>query len=953
MLVFRITGQRIDLERREVVADEQVAFVNLLFLFTPEWEQIDKVAQFKQGENVYNVHIGKGNVAQCTLPSEITNGQTSISIFGYHDEVRATTATLEFRVCRSGFSDSGSVPIPPTPDLYAQLLKKIDGKIASLHDGKDGKDGENGKSAYEIAVQNGYDGTESDWLESLKGQKGDTGEPGAAGAKGDPGEKGDQGEPGTPGEKGERGEKGEKGDAGTPGKNGVNGKDGANGINGKDGVDGFSPVATVTETGTGATITITDKSGTTTATVSSTLGERVRLYVDAEAGSDTNNGKTTTTAVQTIDRALVLANAYQQAIICLKKGQTYTATDKNNEYGTGIQLYRRTLRFEAYGTASDLPKIQNAIFAYNCNLEWKGIDLTGNSSVFTMYNTIANFENCSFYWVESRNSFAQVRLCDIQREWVQYGGFSVISNAESQYRHIGGIQANQGARIDYSGPGIGGYGYDGCSVLSIGCIPEILRKTKNIAEGSIETKTIYVNADTGSDARDGTSEAKALQTLSRALQFTQYAGKAMIYLAAGTYTVPDKTLTLLGRDVRIYGDTAATTILQGNLVCENSFLLMQQITIDSTDSAVANLTADTITLQYRAAIRMIDCAINTAGKNAINITEMSNANFVGTTFQGASQYAVNVRGLSNAKIYTCTDETTKGVHAGGGSIVYINNAKGANFPYKSDSNEMVFVNGQQVLPLSGSIQFRHGKGTFTATATGTNVMWQYGVQQVQSNKCTFDVKSDSGLICMDFDSITTLSITNDTALKLCLADLGGKITSTLRLGGCTNITGDLSDLGGKIASVLSLDNCSKITGDLSDLGGKITNWLSLSGCSKITGDLSDLGGKITNWLSLNSCTNITGDLSDLGGKIASMLNLSGCSNITGVYSGTKYPKTFIVSKTAITSADMDANLINFAASGVKSGTFAANGMKRTAASDDAVATLVANGWTVSGLTKES
>lgn len=434
-----------------------------------------------------------------------------------------------------------------------------------------------------------------------------------------------------------------------------------------------------------------------------TIGERVRLYVDAEAGSDTNNGKATTTAVQTIDRALVLANAYQQAIICLKKGQTYTATDKSNEYGMGIQLYHRTLRFEAYGTASDLPTIQNAIFAYNCNLEWKGIDLTGNSSVFTMYNTIANFENCSFYWVESRNSFAQVRLCDIQREWVQYGGFSVISNAESQYRHIGGIQANQGARIDYSGFGIGAYGYDGCSVLSIDCIPEILRKTKNIAEGSIETKTIYVNANTGSDARDGTSEAKALQTLSRALQFTQYAGKAVIYLAAGTYTVPDKTWTLLGRDVRIYGDTAATTILQGNLVCENSFLLMRRVTIDSTDSTTANPTANTITLQYRAAIRMVDCTINTAGKNAINITEMSNANFVGTTFRGASQYAVYVRGLSDAKIYTCTDETTKGVHAGGGSIVYINNATGASFPYTNDSSEIVFVDGRQVLPKTTTV----------------------------------------------------------------------------------------------------------------------------------------------------------------------------------------------------------------------------------------------------------
>ena len=434
-----------------------------------------------------------------------------------------------------------------------------------------------------------------------------------------------------------------------------------------------------------------------------TIGERVRLYVDAEAGSDTNNGKATTTAVQTIDRALILANAFQQAIICLKRGQTYTATDKSNEYGMGIQLYHKTLRFEAYGTASDLPKIQNAIFAYNCNFEWKDIDLTGNNSVFTMYNTISSFEGCAFYWVESHNSFAQVRLCDIQREWVQYGGFSVISNAESLYRHIGGIQVNQGARVDYSGFGIGSYGNDGCSVLTIDAIPEKLRKTKNIAEGSVETKTVYVNAATGSDAQDGSTAAKALLTMSRALQFTQYAKKAVIYLAAGTYTVPDKTLSLLGRDVRIYGDAAATTIIKGNIVCENGFLLMRRVTIDSTDSTTANTTADTITLQYRGAIRMVDCAVNTAGKNAVSLTEMSNANLVNTTFQGATQYAVYVTGLSDAKIYTCTDATTKGVRSGGGSVVYINNATGTSFPYTSGSNGMVFVDGQQVLPKTTAV----------------------------------------------------------------------------------------------------------------------------------------------------------------------------------------------------------------------------------------------------------
>lgn len=35
---------------------------------------------------------------------------------------------------------------------------------------------ENGKSAYEIAIKNGFIGTEQEWLLSLKGDKGDTGQ---------------------------------------------------------------------------------------------------------------------------------------------------------------------------------------------------------------------------------------------------------------------------------------------------------------------------------------------------------------------------------------------------------------------------------------------------------------------------------------------------------------------------------------------------------------------------------------------------------------------------------------------------------------------------------------------------------------------------------------------------------------------------------------------------------
>lgn len=90
-------------------------------------------------------------------------------------------------------------------------------------------------------------------------------------AKGDKGDKGETGEKGDPGKQGKTGAKGEKGDAGTPGK---------------DGADGYSPIATVTETDTGATITITDKNGTTTATVKNGTNAEAALWGDYTPGWD-------------------------------------------------------------------------------------------------------------------------------------------------------------------------------------------------------------------------------------------------------------------------------------------------------------------------------------------------------------------------------------------------------------------------------------------------------------------------------------------------------------------------------------------------------------------------------------------------------------------------------------------------------------------------------------------
>ena len=161
-----------------------------------------------------------------------------------------------------------------------------------------GEDLPRGKSAYEIAKENGFDGTEAEWLASLKGKPGENGLPGtngkdgetpyvgengnwyigaddtgkpSRGAKGEPGRDGvtptfsiesvETGEPGTnadvtmtgdapnhglkfviprgdKGDKGAKGSPGAKGDKGEPGAKGEPGSPGAKGDKGDPGAKG-------------------------------------------------------------------------------------------------------------------------------------------------------------------------------------------------------------------------------------------------------------------------------------------------------------------------------------------------------------------------------------------------------------------------------------------------------------------------------------------------------------------------------------------------------------------------------------------------------------------------------------------------------------------------------------------------------------------------------------------
>ena len=216
MIKFLVKGQNIETLEHEIIAADQIAFVKIHFVFDNSWKPLHKVVQFTQGAFTYNRLLGYDGTS-CFLPSEITSGSVKMSIFGYDtaskETVRATTVIKSLNIRPSGFEGKNETPIPPTPDLYQQLLQKISEK------------GNDGKSAYEIAVEHGFVGTETEWLESLKGVDGKDGVNGKDGCDG------------------------RNGVDGLPGKDGKSGADGLPGRDGIDGTDGKSAYIIAVEHG--------------------------------------------------------------------------------------------------------------------------------------------------------------------------------------------------------------------------------------------------------------------------------------------------------------------------------------------------------------------------------------------------------------------------------------------------------------------------------------------------------------------------------------------------------------------------------------------------------------------------------------------------------------------------------------------------------------------------------
>lgn len=211
-----------------------------------EWAQFEhRTMQVNYSDGTYERVLFTGD--SCALPAIPVKDWFYVGLFAGDIHTTRPLKLFGSKAVTTGDGEERT----PMPNGYAQAIAALDEKLdknqgaanagKALVINKSGNvvpgtassgGGADGKSAYEIAVENGFEGDEKAWLASLKGEKGDTGAKGETGPRGPQGEQGEQGPKGDtgpagadgkPGADGDPGEKGEKGDTGPQGPQGPKG----------------------------------------------------------------------------------------------------------------------------------------------------------------------------------------------------------------------------------------------------------------------------------------------------------------------------------------------------------------------------------------------------------------------------------------------------------------------------------------------------------------------------------------------------------------------------------------------------------------------------------------------------------------------------------------------------------------------------------------------------------
>lgn len=233
------------------------------------------------------------------LSDAITSMQTVITSLSGLSVTQIDQMYLDFNAMKDAYevlidSSDYSDNIEALETSVASIQQSLTALETSLSEVTNGTDGVDGKSAYEVAVINGFIGTETEWLVSLKG---------------------------ATGEQGVQGIQGIKGDTGSAGATGADGADGTNGSDGEDG-RGISNIAKTSTSGLVDTYTITFTDNTT-ATFTVTNGE------DGQDGSGTAVDAYTKTETDSLVDALKDVSANVQSA-----SYTLTLTDRGKSIDT-------------------------------------------------------------------------------------------------------------------------------------------------------------------------------------------------------------------------------------------------------------------------------------------------------------------------------------------------------------------------------------------------------------------------------------------------------------------------------------------------------------------------------------------------------------------------------------------------------------------------------------------
>lgn len=215
LIRLRCEDQKLRYVSRPIVASGSHLVDTVSFDLSEEWAGYLCTAVFYRDiDDKYLVFMGKGT--ECEIPSEVMAdpGSFYIGVFGNKDGMTKTSSTVICIVDRGAIISVGRVP-DPTPDVYSQIISLIEVGLIKGDKGDKGEKGDpgvyvgsgempegynvqvdpegddvkpilrvkdndgnvreiagirgsDGKSAYEIALENGFEGTEAEWTESLK-----------------------------------------------------------------------------------------------------------------------------------------------------------------------------------------------------------------------------------------------------------------------------------------------------------------------------------------------------------------------------------------------------------------------------------------------------------------------------------------------------------------------------------------------------------------------------------------------------------------------------------------------------------------------------------------------------------------------------------------------------------------------------------------------------------------